>query len=861
MATETMTEWEKNWMSTAPQDCLRTFVLNPDAEGGYSEYGETMLDFDTFETITEQNGQGKVSVLKADAPSPLRSGTFVRMYLFGEITDGVPVWQFEENGEPKNFRNFYINKSNSRWYERHPTGHVDRWRHDYLFEEVIACLKDYPIRSTKTFAEGAYTFKQCLDIAFKLAFRPRSVGNYAYSIKPFPDLDKKNSKLVYSNSTLYDVVTDIGKIIDAVPSMEIVFENGVYIFELRFIDRYGLEGEVHDISYFDMQLNDATNTERDSSAGACISFIDNVITGSKRYPNIDGTMPADTNLSRSWEYFELPYPVESVEEVDVYWQYEIKKASNEYSFVELWDGTTFHSQGYYGDIMFKDPIVIREDSYASDWLFSDTKLPPDSVWAKKKRLYLREYSEYIMTPNDADDINPTRQNTIYYTRGDNKIHLEALFNNTYRYWYKIGSPGILSFASFSNEPNDEPSSKPLYKNNNKFYVAVKFKSRINGAVKGINSKPSDFTAFFNQQGQVVDIYSIGSAVNNYTKSMFGENRVACHRYVNVPRKEMYEDMPSVGSSVMDRERGKRYVVTDVSFTRKMNGGLLIATLAESRAGKSRVLIAGNRQKCYAIPNNSIVDSMSHTHIICKMGIQKPFEGVSYTRVNKSYLFNAFRGIEHGSETQPDKVKLTIVPNSDQYVPQQKVDVFFSRMRLSILMSFRMQTNSLARIENGEPIRYTDDWGELKQIFFEYKAGDITVVRFSQTLDKDSYEILNHTAQVSWIEYGNLQIGESLIDMSYFGNGDGLSEPLQLVLLSSRMHLNDSLTEHIAARYDVSYFDDRYTSTLTFTPSIDGTVPEHVGWAIVRGDRVILLDNFDVLKDNNVKIFYNIEVRD
>lgn len=51
------------------------------------------------------------------------------------------------------------------------------------------------------------------------------------------------------------------------------------------------------------------------------------------------------------------------------------------------------------------------------------------------------------------------------------------------------------------------------------------------------------------------------------------------------------------------------------------------------------------------------------------------------------------------------------------------------------------------------------------------------------------------------------------------------------------------------------------NTVTFTPSVTGSVPEHVGRAIVRGDRVILLDNFDVLKDNNVKIFYNIEVRD
>ena len=304
---DTMTDWEKEWMSEAPQDCLRTFVLNPTAPGGYSEYGETMLDFETTETLTEDNGQAKISLLKVDAPSPLQSGTFLRSYLFGSITDGVPVWQTEANGEPKNYRNYYVRTSNSRWFERHLTGHVDRYKHDYICDEVLACLKDYPIRSVKTFAEGAYTFKECLYIAFQLAFRPRSVGKYAYSIKDFPGLDEPNSKLEYVNATLYDVVTDIGRIIDAVPSMEITFSGNVYNFELRYIDRYGLEGDVHDISYFNMKLNDATNTERDSSAGASISFVNNLLVGnSDRYPKVNGTQPAETNAERSWEYFELP---------------------------------------------------------------------------------------------------------------------------------------------------------------------------------------------------------------------------------------------------------------------------------------------------------------------------------------------------------------------------------------------------------------------------------------------------------------------------------------------------------------------------------------------------------------------------
>ena len=850
-AETTMTAWEKEWMSTAPQDCMRTFVLNAAAPGGYSEYGETMCDLHTFDTLTEENGQAKVSLLKQDAPAPLPYGTFVRMYLFGEINDGVPVWQYEKNGEPKNFRNYIVTESNARWFERHPTGHIDRWKHDYSFEEVIACLKDYPIRSIKTFAEGAYTFGECLDIAFKLAFRPRSVGKYAYSIKPFTDLNEKNSKLVYSNSTLYDVVTDIGRIIDATPSMDVVFENGVYTFELRFIDRYGLEGEVHDISFFDMQLNDATNMERGSSAGSCISFAENLITGYARYPHTDGIMPADTNLSRSWEYFELPYPVESVDEVDVYWEHEIKRDEKGNTIVHLYTGEEYLTRGEFGNIMFRNPIAITRKGYSEELYNTADHFPS---YEFKKTLFLREYDEYKLLLDVDSSTEPTRRNTVYYKRGDNKIYLNALFDKTYRYWGYDKYPNVVQiglpfYASFSSDPGGVGKDS-------KFCVAVKFKVMINGAIRGANSKPSDYTAFFNQQGQVIDIQSFGSAVNNYTKSMLGENRIVSHFYTNIGRKEMYEDMPRVGSSVIDKERGKRYVVTDLSFIRKMNGGLLCATLSESRAGKSRFLIAGNRQKCYAIPNNSIVDSMSHTHILCKMGVLRPFEGENSTDIEKPYLFDALYGLPHAFTTPPDNASLMFFTKTGGV--SRNVDVFFSRMRLSVLMSCRMRSNTVAYIEGGDAKLYTDSNGQFQSVLCTYKAGDKRVAQIYQIIEKDAYEIFNHTTQVSWVEYGNLQIGESLIDMSFFGKVDPMSAPLRLVLLSSRMHLSDDLAEHMAASYDVSIAED--DGAFTFTPRGMETPPQHVGWALVRGDKVILLDNFDQVTDK-VKVFYNIEVRD
>ena len=125
-----MTDWEVEWMEAAPQDCLRTFELNPDAPGGWSEYGETMLDLLSTESLNDDNVQLTLSLIKVDAEAPLPSGTFIRMYLFGSISNGVPVWEFEENGEPKNFRNYHIKDGNSRWFERHSTGHVQRFCHD-----------------------------------------------------------------------------------------------------------------------------------------------------------------------------------------------------------------------------------------------------------------------------------------------------------------------------------------------------------------------------------------------------------------------------------------------------------------------------------------------------------------------------------------------------------------------------------------------------------------------------------------------------------------------------------------------------------------------------------------------------------
>lgn len=866
-----MTEWEKERMSTAPQDCLRTFRLNAEAPGGWSEYGETMLDFESTETLTEDNGKAKIALLKADAVAPLPCGTFLRMYLFGQISDGVPVWQTDGNGEPKNYRNYYVTSANSRWFERNPNGRVDRYKHEYDAQEIIACLKDYPIRSTKTFAEGAYTFGECLDIAFTLAFRPRSVGNYAYSIKDFPGLNEPNSKLEYTNATLYDVVTDIGRIIDAVPSMEIVFADGVYTFELRFTDRYGLEGEVHDISYFNNKINDAVNVSRDTNAGACISNVENLVVESQRYPSSDAIFPNESSVSGNgtdWTKFYLPYPIDKVNAVYIFWENEFKKGEDsEAHLVHLYTGESFTPVGdrdytlssleFTGNMLYRNPIVVTYGSLVpQEHLYVTGTETMNREGGDPAALYMAEDDEWQYLPAAATGTNRKQSNTLHYTRGSNYIDLQAL-NGVSKYWgylHNYGSNNMHFYSNLSTTPGDASAGRD---GKNRFAIAVEYSAMLNGTVKGSNSKPSDVTVFFNQQGQVVDIQSFGTAVNNYTKTMNGESRVVAHYYNRIGREAMYAEMPKIGSSVIDKERDKRYVITLLSFTRKMHGGQYLAYMTESRGGKSRYIIADNRRTIYAIPSNGEVDSKSHTHLICKMGVKSAFSVASSTALSKQYLFNAFTGSVHNGEYKPDSVLLNIT--ASETVSPQTVSVFLSRIRLSVLLSFRMLSNSVGSLASREVTRYTDTNGQLESIHFQYKAGDTVAVDFSQTLKKDAYEILNHTTQVSWVEYGNLRIGEPLIDMSYFGNGDGLSDALELVLLSSRMRLNDDITQHTAGRYAVTAADDG--TAFTFTASSLTALPAHVGLAIVRGSKILLLDNFDILTDNIVKVYYSVEVRD
>ena len=869
-----MTQWEEKRLAEAGNDIPRFYALDITSDYGYSVYGSILYDYDMYDTLTEDNGRIKVSLLRCnnaeqDGITPLPCGSFFRMANYGYLNaNNQTIWEYDADGQPKNFKNYYITSGKSRWFELPFDGRPERYKHTYEASEIIECLKDYPIRSTKTFAEGIYTYRRCLEIAFELAFRPRSLGSYRIVIKDNKALDVPNSKLEYTNATLLDVVYEIGRIIDMVPSMELNYINGVYEFELYFTDRYGLEGNITDISFFQAGTSDTMNYDRDNSAGSSISNVENMLTGETMYPgNGIAVAPNETNEGNDWSIFKLPYAIDSVEEIRIYWEYEVLRAPEENNnnrvtiftinktYTPLCDG--LQKDVLYGDLLNRSPIILTHENPAI--LFGETNVTNTAFeyWSERK-VFLREYEEYKFLPVSGSYTDPCKDNTVYYTRGGQEINLIGIFNKGIK-WYSQrivssgsggGSVGYRYVPSvLSNNPNSEF--------NRPFKVSVKYRAMLNGVIKGVNSKPTDVTVFFNQQAQVVDIQSFGTSVNNYTKSMNGENRIVVHQFIGQSlMRHHYEALPKLGSSVVDAKRKKRYVITDYSLTRKTNSLDLICTLTESRAGKSRYIMADNSQTIYAIPNNNVVDSKSHTHIVCKLGAWR-FNQESSNAVSTPYLFNGFLGLPHSGDKLPSSVDLNIQTSEGNKL--FNTSVFNSRIRLSALMNFRMMTNSIAEIKNGKPILYTDEKGQLWNVNFLYKTDTENIVAFLQTIWKDAYERFNHTTQVSWVECGNIRIHENFIDMSYFGNGEGINETLSLVLLSSRMSLNEDITEHTATRYAVTAKNNG--ECFTFIPISPPTLfPEHVGWAIVRGNRVLILDNFDKLKDNECKVFYNIEVR-
>jgi hypothetical protein len=930
-----LTDFE-NSQITKDQDELLYFVLDPAAPTGFSLFGRTVYQNDRFETITEQNGSTKIVCTKIEDPdvgsdgiNPLPVGTIMRVMDYGNFNGDVPVWEVSADGTPINYQDYVVTEEGEVHWQKDTVvsytekmmmilgamrpvvdtrTHRNEYRHTYQCKELLERLKFHPIRSTKTFQASAYTYKQVLEIVFRLAFTPRTIGNFAVVIKDDIALDVPNGRKNYKNSTLNDVVMDVARDIDMVPDLRLTFDSGVYTFTLAFIDKYGLEGSVTDISFFNQTMKSSVAENVETSADTAISNIENMITSAEDFPTSGAVYANETTDGESegnWGELVLPYPIEDIEEVRLYWEWEVLKGSNSDStaLITLYsesgenpfipsakDGLSGWATLSYGNLLMRNPVIITKSAPATQGIYlsssvleTDDPSQPGTVW-QKSEIYLRDSVMYDLLPPEEIPGEATKKNTIYYTKGQNKLNLNGL-NGRSRYWlefrHTIGGTlqDYFSANNFSTYPLDYITAAST--NRNKYMIAVKYRARIDSCIKGVNSNASDVTVFYNQYGQVVDVQSFGTGMNNYTKTMSGEvrtetaflnlranrglvwsdadgmNIVKTERIV----REVYDSLPKIGSSVVDNTRHKRYVVTNHSITRKKDSVTYIAQLTQSEAGKSRIIGANNRQEIAAIPFNDSVDSMSHTHIIMFLSSEPMDNRSSAGTYNLSTLLSAFNVSPSG--VQPEYVKLNITTGEGDISAQ--MNILRARHSLSFNIMFRMLTNSVYDIERidkdtSRPLLYTDSNGQLESIEFDYRGGGLQLLGFTQTLDKDAHEIMNHNTQVSWVGKGDLQLHDNVVSSSWL-SGE-LTGDFELVLLSGRMRIIDDIANFTAARYALSgggsstgYYLEKQ---LMNPPS---AFPEHVGYALLRGNKILLLDNFHILTDTaKITIYFYSELR-
>ena len=299
-----------------------TVISYKDKEYKYGEYEYTdpvdiLVPFDTSYTIMDEQSSTKITLLCSDK-EVIAPGTLVQLVYF-KNDDGSWLPQ-DEDGKPYNYSNWVILSSNAQYFD-HIDVHGKRYKHIYDMEEALTCFKDYPVRSSKTFAGGRYTYREVLDITLRLFFKPR-VHASTFAIKDNPLLDEPNSKLSYTNATVFDVVSDIGRILDLTPNVEVKYEDGKYVYILEYLPNYGTIGEEVDISYFDLANADTETSTRDTHAGAVISNVQNLVTDegtSYPAPGV-GLHPNSTNYEGDEKKFVLPLPIKDIVAIKIYYR-------------------------------------------------------------------------------------------------------------------------------------------------------------------------------------------------------------------------------------------------------------------------------------------------------------------------------------------------------------------------------------------------------------------------------------------------------------------------------------------------------------------------------------------------------------
>lgn len=867
---------------------MRVFQIDPENIRGFTKRGELINSYELNLSNTDDYSTGSLELLVKETDTDidytrlLSPGKFVRLVHY--MVDNEFAFLKDENGRPKNYSDWYIPNGKNKLWDC-IARKIKQNNEKYGLYEPIYCLSDYPVRTSKTFTVGMYTFKEVLDICFKLFFKPRYLAA-EFRIPENYALNEPNSELNYTNATLYDVVFDIGRQLDLRPYMELDFENGKYIFTLRFRDKAGTAGEI-DISFFNWADVVSTAEDRSICAGNVISYVDNMITTTDNvFPAADkGVYPTVTNEEGSWSVFRTPHNIRELKEVKIFWEWDLKLFSEDptssvHRNVKLYTEERKEIVPYIKNMLYRNPVIITEFGSEGQQIYRDTNQDFVTQW-NKKTLFLLEKEEYdYLYDLEPDENNPrlnkTKRNTIFYTRGSNEIDFSALKNNTFIYWFSdMSVGGIDTAAKISLEPETE--SKYLYfmGHFNSSYslpwaISVTYSPFIDSLLDGENGNESDVTVYFNQYGQVVDSNAFGRVVKHYAGSMGPDKKrgkVLPFPFNN--RNEWYkafDSVPPLNTVVKDGEN--RYVITNESMYVNNGGIQLIVQLNPYVAGRSRFITANSDLTIYGIPDNGTQVSKSYEHFVYDLSLSPiPQKEIMADYLDDGVILSAL--LSEREMHRPQNVLIDFYDKEGNELAGGTIiqACTFAETGTDLLLNHVMLNNRMVGVKGDKYILYTDDKGKFERVRLRYidvtgeyaaeypEWNDVEhtlVCEYFEDVSHDAREIYNQTTIIGFNGLNGLQIGSGLISLSGMLNNE--AGDLWICFYSSKKAISSDPEENTGAIRKLTAV--LYEEYIEFTFSELPEDYQYESWGILRNNYLLLVDNYDKLTYNGLKIYYS-----
>lgn len=735
--------------------------------------------------------------------------------------------------ERRSFSSWYVESVNPKYFYKiqpakiggkedpESVGSASIYKVNLVLKELTKMLQDFPIRSTKVFAEGDYTYREILNIAFELAFRPRQVGKWMKTpyLPSLKALDRKNRKMSFTNATLYDVVKEIARQIDMRAELsEVGFgADGVMQFYLDFRDKYGADGKVWNLNDFDWAQACSSTQNRNTNAGSVVCNAQNIKTRtSTKYPHKGSITALDSSGDET--KLTLPTAIDQVNSIRVFYKREIDPTkitenieetiynelqrnieSPKFPSDNVIDGlpSFYRKTGRMSEI-WSD--TIRRDVYLDIPLSKDIDkgtpvsiyhyIPPKypdvmedmgSPFTEDLNLFLYERELYNLLPETTgENFLPAKDKSIVYDKGSKTIDLGVLKNY-----------GVADYAYSSPQTARYNYVEAMILSEYVQYKVAYAPVVSDATIIKAGALETSYTAFYNQQSMTVLDNTQSAMMGNYVGDMSGTEIV---RGMKINRfkepflrwTEVMNRAPRIGDCVMD---GKvRYTITEMSTQFQPASLEVIVKLKPYHVGRSEMIFADYEQRIFAIPDGETVAS-NITSVwrlaIGKQARDKFYEetendrvnSVKFTnKINKAAFFGAIRDAADARNADNSVAIFTIDEKGKDIFAKADANYIKFDLATGYMYFVPFSAPALAEYDNGKARLYTDGKGRFQTLYFQVSSLDSIAPDQSQIASlanvyKDSFEIAQLSLQVDYVGEDDLILTDSFKDYdAAYGSG-------------------------------------------------------------------------------------------